>query len=105
MGNQKIKDNLIFYILSKLKRFGHEELPLEIIKEKQSYIIGHRRKRWNSDEYFIEEASKITFVKSRNIWKLLWKRSDLKWHLYKEYINLDNLLDEIRDDPKGCFWG
>ncbi|MCK5580000.1 MAG: DUF3024 domain-containing protein [Candidatus Omnitrophica bacterium] len=101
----QIKDKLLFYILSKLECFGHEKLPLEIIKEKQSYIVGHRRKRWNSDEEFIEEACKITFIKSKNFWKLFWKRADFKWHLYEEYTNLDNLLDEVRNDPNGCFWG
>ena len=105
MDDTKIKYKLIFYILSKFKRFGHEKLPLEIIKEKQSYIIGHRRKRWNRDEYFIEEACKMTFVKSRNIWKLFWKRADLKWHLYQEYADFDELLEEVRTDPNGCFWG
>jgi len=105
MKSQKIKDELIFYILSKLGRFGHEKLPLEIVKDKQSYIVGHRRKHWNSDEEFIEETCKITFLKSGNYWKLYWKRADLKWHLYEEYTRLDDLLEEVRTDPNGCFWG
>lgn len=104
MGKE-IKDELVFYILAKLGRFGHEKLPLEIVKNKQSYIVGHRRKRWRSGEEFLSEACKITFVKSRNYWKLFWKRADLKWRLYNEYENLDELLEEVRTDPNGCFWG
>jgi hypothetical protein len=105
MTSQKIKDELIFYILSKLGCFGHEKLPLEIVKDKQSYIVGHRRKRWRTEEEYLSEACKITYVKKRGIWKLYWKRADLKWHLYEEYTRLDDLLDEVRIDPNGCFWG
>lgn len=50
MEDTRIQDKLMFYILSKLKRFGHEKLPLEIIKQKQSYIVWYQRKRWNCDE-------------------------------------------------------
>lgn len=105
MENQKINDKLVFYILSKIGSYGHEKLPLEIVKDKQSYIVAHRRKHWNSDEEFIEEAYKITFIKSRNYWKLFWKRADLKWHLYEQYDQLDDLLEEVRTNPNGCFWG
>jgi hypothetical protein len=101
----QIQDKLIFYILSKLNRFGHEKLPLQIIKEKQSYIIGHKRKRWMSGEEYLEAGCKITFVKKNKNWKLYWKRADLKWHLYEEYSHLDDLLKEVRTDRYGCFWG
>jgi len=100
-----IRDKIIFHILAKLGRFGHEKLPLQIIKEKQSYIVGHRRKRWKTEEEFLEEACKLTYVQKRSIWKLYWKRADLRWHLYKECRQLDDLLEEVRTDPKGCFWG
>lgn len=99
------EDKLIFYILGKLDKYGHEKLPLQIIKEKQSYIIGHKRKRFSDGSEFLEKACKITFVKSQNSWKLYWMRADLKWHLYEEYDDLDVLLQEVRNDPNGCFWG
>ncbi|MBU4304395.1 MAG: hypothetical protein KJ893_02025 [Candidatus Omnitrophica bacterium] len=47
MDKTKIQDPGIFYILGKLERYGHEKLPLAIIKEKQSYVIGHKRKRFS----------------------------------------------------------
>lgn len=99
------EDKLIFYILGKLDKYGHEKLPLQIIKEKQSYIIGHKRKRFSDGSEFLEKACKITFVKSQNSWKLYWMRADLKWHLYEKYDDLDALLQEVKDDPNGCFWG
>lgn len=98
-------DKLIFYILSRLGRFGHEKLPLQIIKEKQSYIIGHKRNRFSDGSEYLDKACKLTYVKSANIWKLYWMRADLKWHLYEEYKKLDDLLQEVKMDPHHCFWG
>ncbi len=100
-----MQDKLILYILSKLNKYGHEKLPLHIIKEKQSYVVGHKRKAWKSDKEYLDEDCKIVYVKSKNLWKLYWKRADLKWHLYESYEDLDDLLEEVRTDPNGCFWG
>ena len=105
MDKGKIQDPGFFYILGKLERYGHEKLPLAIIKEKQSYVIGHKRKRFPDGSDYLEEACKITFVKKTNKWKLYWKRADLKWHLYEQYDTLDAALEEIKQDPRGCFWG
>ena len=105
MENKQIQDPIVFHILSRLERFGHPEVPLQIIKEKNSYIVGHKRKRFRDGSEYFAQAGKMTFVKSQNIWKLYWMRADLKWHLYEEYTNLDELLEELKTDPNGCFWG
>jgi len=100
-----IQDNNMIYIMSKLERFGHPKALFVITKEKQSYVIGHKRKRLLDNSEYVDEACKITFVKSSNRWKLYWMRSDLKWHLYGEYSSLDEALREVKEDPNGCFWG
>ena len=100
-----VKDETLFYILAKLERFGHEKLPLQIIKEKQSYIVGHKRKRFLDGSEYLDKACKITCVKSQNLWKLYWMRADLKWHLYEQFTDLDKLLEEVKTDPHHCFWG
>ena len=92
-------------MLSKLNRFGHEKLPLQIIKEKQSYIVGHKRKRYFDGSEYLDKACKITYVKKSGIWKLYWMRADLKWHPYKEFGDLNKLLEEVKADPNSCFWG
>ena len=99
------KDKTLFYILSKLDRFGHEKLPLQIIKEKQSYIVGHKRKRYFDESEYLDKTCKITYVKKSDLWKLYWMRADLKWHLYEEYKSFDDSLEEVKKDPNGCFWG
>ncbi len=92
-------------MLSKLDRFGHEKLPLQIIKEKQSYIIGLKRNRFSDGSEYLDKACKLTYVKSSDMWKLYWMRADLKWHLYEEYRNLDDLLEEVKKDPQRLFLG
>ncbi|MBN2871981.1 MAG: DUF3024 domain-containing protein [Halothiobacillaceae bacterium] len=55
-----------------------------------------------------EEFARLVHVKSRDVWKLYWKRADLKWHRYTplpESSRLDVLLHEIDDDPNACFFG
>ncbi|MBU4478845.1 MAG: DUF3024 domain-containing protein [Candidatus Omnitrophica bacterium] len=44
-------------------------------------------------------------MKKTNKWKSYWKRADLKWHLYEQYDTLDAALEEVKQDPNGCFWG
>ena len=91
-------------MLSKLDRFGHAKLPVQIIKGKQSYIIGHKRNRFSDGSEYLDKACKLTYVKSSSLWKLYLMRVDLKWPFYEEYQNLDDLLEEVKADPNG-YWG
>jgi hypothetical protein len=91
-------------------RYGHEKLPLKIIKEKQSYIVGHERDVPMFDgsgghRKIFEHACKATFVKSTGEWKLYWMRASGKWNLYEVYDSLDAAMREVKKDPNGCFWG
>ena len=52
--------------------------------------------------------AKLTFVKSKNIWKLYWKRASGKWETYgpkESSKELSTLVKEIEDDRYGCFFG
>ena len=99
-----VQDPVLIFLASQFSSRGHPQLPLRIAKEKQSYVVGHERKRMDGSA-FIEEACKLTFVKSSGVWKLFWKRADLKWHLYDANKSLEALVTEIKQDPRGCFWG
>ena len=55
-----------------------------------------------------EPVAKFTYVKSRDNWKLFCMLRDLKWHRYEpfpESRELAPLVDEVRSDPTGIFWG
>lgn len=75
----------------------------------QSFEIYEIRPQWNDSTKKIEApVAKATYVKSRKIWKLYWMRADLKWHSYQPFPtsnSLEEILEEINQDPHGCFWG
>ena len=109
MTTSPIDPNL-FRIMKVLDRYGHEKLPLKIVKEKQSYLVGHEREVPYFDgreghRIIFEHTCKVTFVKSTGKWKLFWMRASGKWNLYEEYASIDTAMLEVKKDPKGCFWG
>jgi hypothetical protein len=62
---------------------------------------------WKGDT--IENAiAKTRYVRSRKLWKLFWRRADLKWHKYQPHPELDTLeevLAVVDCDEYGCFFG
>ena len=54
------------------------------------------------------EIAKTTYIRTQDVWKIYWMRSDLKWHEYEpnpEVEKLSNFLNIIEEDKYGCFWG
>ena len=52
--------------------------------------------------------AKIRFYKSKQLWNLYWMRASGKWELYEpfsESTHLDKIIEAIRDDKHGCFFG
>ncbi len=52
--------------------------------------------------------AKIRFYKSKQLWNLYWMRANEKWELYKpfsESTHLDKIIEAIKDDKHGCFFG
>lgn len=92
-----------------LKHKDHPKLPLEVVRVSNGYVVGFRRQPWSQQlgpqEPYLEECVKIQYVKSRDAWKLYWKRADLKWHGYGEYSDFEDAIKEINTDPHGCFFG
>lgn len=96
-------------IYQALKHRDHPKLPLEVVKVTNGYVIGHRRQPYGDwdpiKEPYLEECAKLQYIKSRNIWKLYWMRSDFKWHGYGEYSSFEIAIKEVDEDPNGCFFG
>jgi len=60
-----------------------KEVDLRYRIEGQSVEIFEVRHGWRNPENTMElPISKAIYVKSRGIWKVYYKRGDLKWHLY-----------------------
>jgi hypothetical protein len=77
--------------------------------EAQNIFLFETRPRWNKpSEWLVLDFAKITYVKSRRIWKLYWKRASGKWDQYKphsEANDIGKLIRTIDEDSYGCFFG
>ena len=77
--------------------------------EGQTIFIFESRPRWDEPSECMElDFAKITYVKSRRIWKLYWKRASGKWDQYKpnfESKDIDKIIAIINEDRFGCFFG
>ena len=67
------------------------------------------RPAFNRPGQTVEESiAKVRYVASRRVWRLFWKRADLKWHGYeprRETKSLGAALQVIDEDAYNCFFG
>jgi hypothetical protein len=86
-----------------------DEVDLSYRVRGQSVEIFEIRPRWRDPGVKMEiPVAKATYVRTREIWKIYWQRSDLKWHGYEPLPAVGSLrvfLTEVDKDPYGCFWG
>ena len=55
-----------------------------------------------------ESIAKVTYVRSRAVWHLFWKRADGQWHRYPPCPRTDSLAAALRvidQDANACFFG
>lgn len=84
-----------------------EQLDLDFRVDGQAVELFETRRSMRGHR-IESEFARLVYVKSRDVWKLYWKRADLKWHRYTpfpESTRLDSLLEEIDEDPNACFFG
>lgn len=75
----------------------------------QSVILHEIRTVWNNPKSILTFGyAKATYVKSKNVWKVFWKRADNKWHSYQPTSTVRELKDFLKlvdQDEFGCFKG
>lgn len=76
----------------------------------QSVEIFEVRPKWRGapGETMEHSVAKATYVRSREIWKVFWKRADLKWHAYPpapQVGSIERFLALVDEDRDGCFFG
>jgi len=75
----------------------------------QSVEIFEIRPQWDNPTIIREHPfAKATYVRTQNLWKVFWKRSDLKWHGYEPVSTVKSIaefLAAVDADPYGCFFG
>ena len=76
-------------------------------KTRGGYILVETRPPWDGSpgDWTRLQVAKIIHNKSGDVWKLYWMRASGKWNLYEECESLDKVIDTIRADSHGCFWG
>lgn len=85
------------------------QLDLNYEIDGQSVVLNEIRPVWNSPQNILTIGyAKATYVKSKNIWKIFWKRADDKWHAYEPKPTVSKLTDFLKivdQDKYGCFKG
>ncbi len=75
----------------------------------QSVELFEIRPQWDKPEVKREYPfAKATFVKSTGIWKVFWRRADLKWHRYEPTPavgSIELFLALVGEDKHACFFG
>ena len=86
-----------------------DQVDLDYRIEGQTVVIFEKRTAPRDPDKTIEiPIAKATYVHTEEAWKIYWRRSDLKWHVYDSQPWVDSLADfvEVVDaDAYGCFWG
>ena len=67
------------------------------------------RPQWN-DATIINKMplAKANYIKSKEVWKIYWMGSNLKWTGYKptpEVTTISEFLKVLEEDSHHCFWG
>jgi hypothetical protein len=77
--------------------------------ENLSVVIYEVRPDWLNKKVITEMGiAKTTFVKSRNSWKIYWKRANDNWDPYEPkpvVKQLNDFLKVVVEDKYGCFFG
>lgn len=110
LETQKIKNAVEAIFMAKRPPVHiRKQLDLGYRIDKQNLFLFEVRPHWQDASQVLEnEIAKLTYVKSKQEWKLYWMRQDLKWHRYEpaqDLTKLDDLLTEVIRDEFGCFFG
>jgi len=85
------------------------ELDIGFRVSGQSVEIFEIRPRWKEPKVKMEHpVAKATYIRSQDLWKIFWMRSDLKWHGYEPLPavgSIEKFLAVVEKDEHACFWG
>ena len=85
------------------------QLRIDYRVEGRAIVLFESRPRFRKPEEWGESpVAKFRYIASRQAWQVFCMHRDLKWHRYEllpESPSLARLVDEVRRDPSGIFWG
>lgn len=76
-------------------------------KARGGYILIEMRpsRGGSGDLWTRNPVAKVICVKSTGVWKLYWMRATGKWDLYEKLESLNKVIETLKADVDGCFWG
>ena len=106
---QKIKNEVGGLCSRRTPEKHQDKLRFEYEIVNQNVIIYEVRPAfYDPTEYIRMSFAKLTYVISKNVWKLYWQRASGKWLRYEAsnpIVDLRGLVQEIDADIYGCFFG
>jgi hypothetical protein len=85
------------------------KLDFEFRVSGQSVELFEIRPQWDHPTIKRENSfAKATLVRTQRMWKVYWKRADLKWHSYEpvpEVAAIEEFLAVVQKDEYACFFG
>ncbi len=85
------------------------EVDLAFRLSGQSVEIFEIRPAWRTPERMIESPiAKATFVRTRQVWRVFWRRADLRWHSVPdspEVPTIEAFIALVDADEYAYFWG
>ncbi|MCK6391539.1 MAG: DUF3024 domain-containing protein [Azonexus sp.] len=109
--DRKRIDNAMVAFMAKRRPAPHirPELDIGYRLTDRSVEIFEIRPQWDNPSIIREYPfAKATYVRTQNLWKVFWKRADLKWHGYEPAStveSVDKFLVVVDADQYGCFFG
>jgi len=86
-----------------------DQLRLELEVDGHRVRIWEIRPLWSDATQTVRSGvAQFTYTRSRDEWKLYWRRRDGKWHAWDQAENtgpLDRLVRVVDEDRRGGFWG
>lgn len=88
-----------------------DKLRVECETRGKSITIYERRPPWHErlgPEWSKSSVAQLRYEPEENLWRLYCADRNSRWHYYdmvEPTERIDELLQEIEDDPTGIFWG
>ncbi|MBA3964751.1 MAG: DUF3024 domain-containing protein [Nitrospirales bacterium] len=104
-------ENTVGGFVEKLRPLPHirSQLDFGFRVTCQSIELFEIRPQWNKPEVKHESSfAKATFVRALGMWRVYWKRADLKWHRYEpvpEVSAIEKFLAVVKENEYSCFFG
>lgn len=75
----------------------------------QSVAIFEVRPRWDREAEILEiPVAKVTYVRTKGMWRIFWMRKDRRWHAYQPHAEARSLAEALAivdRDEHCCFFG